>query len=97
MLRITTGNQKDRPSRGTVVTDNVLGQLFVEGDTKLAAERHNLIAQGGGTGVGDLKGKPTYSGGPHPTTMRGFALATGSLGKSAASDGSDAGACAARS
>jgi hypothetical protein len=96
VLRITTGNRKDRRSRGTVVTDNVLGQLFVEGDSTLAAEGHNLIAQGGGAGVGDLKGKPTYSGGAHPKTMRGFALAAGSVGKSAASDRSDPGACSAR-
>ena len=90
-LRITTANQPGAPSRGTVVTDNVISSLLVEGDTTLAAEDHNLIASGGGKGAGDLKGKPAFSGGAGPTSWLGFTLAAGSLGKAAASDGTDIG------
>jgi hypothetical protein len=90
-LRITTANQPGAPSRGSVVTDNVIASLLVEGDSTLAAEDHNLIAQGGGKGVGDLKGKAAFSGGGGPANWLGFTLAPGSLGKGAASDGSDIG------
>jgi hypothetical protein len=41
-LRIDAGN-RDRPSRGTVVRDNVLGALTVSPDSRLAAQERNTI------------------------------------------------------
>jgi hypothetical protein len=90
-LRVWGGNQ-GVASRGTVVRDNILGSLAVEGGSTLAGNDHNLIANGTPTGSADIKGKPTFAGGATPTTWSGFALAAGSLGKANASDGKDRGA-----
>lgn len=56
---------------------------------------YNLFTQSGCNisqcGTHNLLGTPTYLGGANPTTYNGFALANGSAGKAAASDGSDIG------
>jgi hypothetical protein len=79
-----------RPGRGTVVEDNVLGALSVAGSSTVGTTRNNLVAAGGG-GAGDTVGRPTFVGGPHPRSRRGFRLADGSPGAKAASDGADIG------
>lgn len=46
---------------------------------------------GSKTGSHNISGKPTYVGGSSPSTYAGFALASNSIGKLAASDGTDMG------
>jgi hypothetical protein len=81
---------KGDPSRGTVVQDNVLGQLSLSGGSTLGTDRHNLIATPGG-GPADRVGRPVLAGGAHPASRSAFALAGGSPGTGAASDGTDVG------
>jgi Right handed beta helix region len=88
-LRIGNGNVQ--PSHGTVVRDNILGALAIADGSTLAADDHNLLANPGGGGSGDLTGVPVFAGGSAPTSRVGFALA-GPLGRRGASDGSDIGA-----
>jgi hypothetical protein len=82
-----------RPSRGTVVQDNILGALSVAGHSTLRSSNHNLVAAGGG-GLRDRAGRPRFTGGPHPTSRSGFRLAGGSPGRRAASDRTDVGVAA---
>jgi hypothetical protein len=82
-----------RGGRGTIVRDNILGRLSVADGSKLSSSDHNLIAVGGG-GPADTTAAPTLAGGPRPRTRAGFALAAGSVGIGAASDGSSVGAAA---
>ena len=89
------GNKSQDPaSRGTVLKDNILTRACVcSGSVGGVAEQsHNLFTQGNPGGPADLRGRPTYVGGPGPTSFAGFALAAGSLGKGSASDGTDRGA-----
>lgn len=54
---------------------------------------YNMYRSGSAIGTHDLANtSPTYVGGSSPTTITGFALATGSNGKAAGSDGADMGA-----
>ncbi len=88
------GNKSGDPvSRGTRVVDNIITRICVcDGRVSgLAEENHNLLRHGG-NGPDDLRGAPTYVGGPKPGGYTGFALADGSLGKGDASDGDDRGA-----
>ena len=89
-LRIDGGNQK-QASRGTVVEANVLGRLAVDGASKLASDKQNLIASGPGAAPPNLAGKPTFTGGAKPASWTGFRLAPGSAG-TAAAGGADIGA-----
>jgi hypothetical protein len=77
-------------SQGTVIRDNVLGRLSIRAGSVLAADDHNLIAEGGG-GPEDLVGVPAFAGGAHPSGRAGFRLAPNSAGRGAASDGRDVG------
>jgi parallel beta-helix repeat protein len=54
---------------------------------------YNLCTDGsaGCPGSHSLIGRPTYVGGTNPSTYAGFALASGSLGRNAGSDGKDMG------
>jgi hypothetical protein len=79
-----------KASHGTVVEDNILGQISLDGGSALAARRHNLVALG--VQPGDLTGAPSFEGGLHPTSRAGFKLTSGSPGEKAASDGTDVGA-----
>jgi len=77
---------------GTVVVDNIANLVSVL-DGSTLAQRNNNLLRSGATGS-DIAGAPTYLGGATPTTLQGFVLAPGSLGKGAASSpaGSDIGA-----
>jgi hypothetical protein len=86
----------DRPGRGTVVQDNILGALSVAGASTLRSSHHNLVAAGGG-GTRDRAGRPAFAGGAHPRSRSGFRLADGSSGRNAASDGTDVGIAGDRS
>lgn len=88
------GNKSsDRPSRGTILTDNVLTSICVcDGSASgLAHEDYNLM-RAGGHGAHDLLGVPAYAGGATPSSYALFALAAGSSGRASASDGLDRGA-----
>jgi hypothetical protein len=81
----------DPEGRGTVVEDNILGDIAVEAGN-LARRSHNLLADRGTSGASEIFGMPTYVGGANPATYAGHRLAPGSLGKGNASDGLDRGA-----
>lgn len=81
-------------SSGETIRDNVIPSIeFTGGGCNCtatpAAYDHNLIP---GASSPNIAGAPTFVGGSSPTTYAGFALASGSAGKGAASDGLDAGA-----
>jgi len=82
-----------RASSGTVITDNIItgGISRLNGSTT-AEENFNLINGGGGAGAANITGRPTFTGGANPSSHAGFALATSSLGRVNASDGTDRGA-----
>ncbi len=90
ILRVDGGNSGSASS-GTVVQDNVLGSLLQGGGSTLAYGDHNLLAGGGLRGGQNRAGVPRFVGGASPTTWAGYALAAGSPGKAAASDGADMG------
>jgi len=76
-------------STGTIVQNNVLGEVSVETGCS-ANVNYNLIANGAPFGSQDIHGLPTYVGGA-PTNYAGFAVAAASLGHGNASDGTDRG------
>jgi hypothetical protein len=76
---------------GTVVADNIATDISLVSGSTVATEDYNLLRTPG-SGPHDITGGPTFVGGTTPTTLAGFALGTGSLGKGAAADGSDLGA-----
>jgi hypothetical protein len=79
------------PGHGTVIKDNVLGEIsFGDGHASLAENSHNLVRTAS-RGAGNITGLPAYVGGTHPATYAGFALAPGSLGVGDAGDGLDRG------
>ncbi|MBA4386695.1 MAG: hypothetical protein C0404_01870, partial [Verrucomicrobia bacterium] len=79
------------PSTGTVVQDNVLGEVSIQAGSSSVTANYNLVANAAAVGAQDIRGLPTYVGGTAPATYAGFALTTGSLGKGNASDGTDRG------
>ena len=88
-LRLYGGNQNSA-STGTTVKDNILsGGNTITGNSLVVD--YNL-APSTTSGSHALVGRATYVGGSQPTTKAGFALASGSLGKGNASDGTDRGA-----
>ena len=78
---------------GNLVRDNVFtsggGVSWSPGGINWGTADHNLNA--GVSGTGNISGTPVFVGGPHPTSYEGYALAAGSPGKGAASDGTDMG------
>jgi hypothetical protein len=74
---------------GTIVKDNIATSVTKVNGSSTAEQTNNLLASG--AGAGDISGTPTYVGGSNPTSYNGYALAGGSLGKAAASDGEDVG------
>ena len=82
----------DDPGRGTVVKDNILSSIAVEGPTTIAARSHNLLAHQNASGPGEIRGLPTYAGGASPRSYRGFRLKSGSRGFRRVSDGLNMGA-----
>ena len=81
----------DPAGHGTIIRDNILTGIACCGDNGATySADHNLTRQSV-AGANSI-GTPTYSGGVHPTTFAGFALAAGSAGRGTASDGTDVGA-----
>jgi hypothetical protein len=80
---------QDPAGSGTVVVDNVATGVTVMNGSTVAARHHNLLRQN--SAAGDLLGTPAFAGGASPTSYAGYALAAGSPGKRAASDGTDIG------
>jgi hypothetical protein len=88
---VTIGGKAGRPaSKGTVVQDNVLGQVVVEAGSS-ATVNYNLVANAAPIGPQDIRGLPSYAGGAAPTNYAGYALANGSAGTGNASDQADRG------
>jgi hypothetical protein len=81
----------DDAGRGTVIRDNVLGEISCCNGPASFTSSHNLIRKGR-RGARDIRGRPRYVGGPRPDRYRGFALARRSRGRGNASDGRDRGA-----
>jgi hypothetical protein len=87
------GNKdSDDPGHGTIVEDNILGEISTEGSTTVAERSHNLLSSDSPSGPGEITGKPTYIGGATPTSYADYRLASGSAGTGKASDGLDIGA-----
>jgi hypothetical protein len=93
------GKTSEGAGSGTVIRDNICTNVG-NGDGGLNGtyyEDHNLCRNGAGgtgdlgTGAGDIKGSPTFVGAANPTTFAGYALAPGSPGIGAASDGTNIG------
>jgi hypothetical protein len=83
----------DDAGRGTVVEDNILSEVAVDGGSAALARRsHNLIAHDRPSGVAEITGLPTFVGGPSPTAYAAYRLAPKSRGAGNASDGLDRGA-----
>jgi hypothetical protein len=91
-----TCNDPRRASSGTVVTDNIMGTLWINGAPRLAQEHHNLIASVSPStftlAASDLRATPTYTGATNPTTKADYTLTATSPGKNTASDNTDRGA-----
>ena len=79
----------DDAGRGTAVIDNIATEINAESGSSLGARHHNLV-QRGAVG-GDLSGSPRFVGGAVPAGYAGYALAAGSPGVRAASDGANIG------
>jgi hypothetical protein len=77
---------------GTIVVDNIANLISTRNGSTIAQRNNNLLRSG--ATASEISGAPTYLGGATPTTLQGFVLAPGSLGKGAASSpaGSDIGA-----
>jgi hypothetical protein len=75
------------------IYDNIFNQFEVADAGATYSEHHNLVGPGGGgAGVSDINGLPSFVGGSSPTTINGYALTSGSLGHNDASDNKDRGA-----
>jgi Right handed beta helix region len=75
---------------GTVIEDNIASGISVSDGSRAALIRNNMMHSG--AAGGNFHGIPVHVGGTDPTNYAGFALAPGSPGKNAASDGTDIGA-----
>lgn len=73
----------------TRVYDNVATEVSLAEGSTASRRDHNMVRQG--VQSGDFVGTPVFVGGTSPTTYAGYALAAGSPGKGAASDGLDVG------
>ena len=79
----------DPPGTGTVIENNIASGIAMSNGSTAAVNRNNMLVS---SASGDnFSGVPTYVGGTHPNTYPGYALAAGSQGKGAASDGLDVG------
>lgn len=85
-------NGTDHPSAHTsgTVRDNVLAGGIQKIGVSSLTQDYNLLSSGA-SGSHDVTGKATFVGGANPTSYAGYALASGSLGKGNASDGTDRG------
>jgi fibronectin type 3 domain-containing protein len=85
-----TLDTKDTPGSGTQIYDNIAVFLSFENGSTASVNNKNML-RSGATGT-NFNGIPVFVGGSNPTTYGGYALAVGSPGKAAASDGLDVGA-----
>jgi hypothetical protein len=78
---------------GMIIRDNIFRNHAVIGSMSCnsCTITHNQFSSGG-FGTNNIIGAPTFVGGASPTSWAGFALAPGSVGKNAATDGKDMGA-----
>jgi hypothetical protein len=74
---------------GTIVENNVATLISLNNGSSAAVNRNNML-RSGASGTNFI-GTPVYVGGANPTNNAGFALASNSPGKGAASDGLDVG------
>jgi hypothetical protein len=77
----------DPAGKGTVVIDNIATEIAINDGSTAARRDHNMVRRN--AGAGDFVGVPAYVG--PLTTYQGFALASGSPGVGAASDGLNVG------
>ena len=91
VLRLSNKDSDDL-GHGTVIEDNILGKIQIEGSSTIARRSHNLLSSDSPSGPGEIRGKPTYVGGASPGSRAGFRLKVGSLGVRKASDGRNIGA-----
>ncbi len=84
-------NRKPADAAGvnTQVYDNVVTSINASNGSTISRRDHNMVRSGAASG--DFNGTPVFAGGANPTTWAGFALAAGSPGIGAASDGTNAG------
>jgi hypothetical protein len=88
---ITIASKSGMPvSRGTIVKDNILGEVSLQNGAVPGEISGNLVVSGSLRST-DLRGLPTYMGGTSPTSYAAYTLTAGSLGSSNASDGTDRG------
>lgn len=78
---------KNTCGSGTVIENNIAASLSLP--CTPSVNRNNLLASG--ASGSNISGSPTFVGGTYPSTWAGFALASGSAGENAATDGSDVG------
>jgi hypothetical protein len=81
----------DDAGRGTVIRDNVLGEISMGSGPASYSASYNLIRERT-YGPNDITGLPSFVGGATPGSYLGFKLASGSPGRGNASDGLDRGA-----
>ncbi len=81
-------------SNGTTIISNNIGYgWYVQnGESAVGVTSYNNLFSNGNAGTSGTTGTPTFSGGSSPSTWSGFRLASGSLGTSKASDGTNVGA-----
>jgi hypothetical protein len=92
LLKESKPAQGSEPTNADLVRDNIVtDNIQITGGSTIAERSHNLVGSGA-TGSNDIAGQPTFVGGSSPTTVEGYALASGSLGENSASDGTDRGA-----
>jgi hypothetical protein len=80
---------QDPAGSGTVIEDNIATAITSDDGSTAAEQDHNLVRRQ--VRHGDRRGTPRFIGGANPTAWWGFALAKGSPGRGAASDGGDLG------
>jgi hypothetical protein len=82
-------------SSGGKITNNIMvnGNFNASGSVCTSCTiDHNLFnSSGRASGTNTVIGTPVFTGGTNPTTYAGFALASGSVGKGKATDGTDLG------
>lgn len=85
-------NHDDTPSTNTTWRNNIQpGPTETQGDSTFAVNDYNLCISDSCAGAHSLTGTPLWVGGLNPDIYSGFALAPGSPGTDAASDGTDIG------
>lgn len=83
------------PSTGETIRNNAIKSISLTGGgcsctATPTVNTNNMLLSGAGSP--NFNGTPTFAGGSSPSTFTGFALATGSAGKTGATDGGEVGA-----